>query len=109
MAHCWRSLTKSTALENFILQIQSDKNIPADSALHLLSQWNSYPLIQKTNREYIYFYEDSFYGNVPLRIFIPSSYKNNQKNAMLLSLHGAVGASSFERMTLDLKNERSLN
>src|SRR4249920_3731003 len=92
-----KEITKSTTLQSLTKEILGNPAIDADSAYLLLMRWNKYPTISKTGTEYIYFYEDSFYGNVPLRIFIPSSYKNNQKSPLLLSLHGAVGASSFER------------
>lgn len=99
-----RDITKSTTLQSFTKAILKNPSIDADSAYSLLQHWNKYPVITKTGKEYIYFYEDSFYGNVPLRIFIPSTYKNNERSSLILSLHGAVGASSFERVAITLQN-----
>ena len=80
---------------NTIGKIEANPAIPADSAFSLLSNWSGYPEIKKTGTDYLYYYNDAFYGKVPVRVYIPASYKQTQKNTCVLLLHGAVGGSSF--------------
>ena len=76
-------------------QILQDKSINADSTYKVLNSWRYYSEITQTGQEYIYYYTDPLFGQVPLRVYIPASYKNTQKSPCILMLHGAVGRSLF--------------
>jgi predicted esterase len=76
-------------------QIKDNASINADSTYRLLSGWSHYQPIEKTGIEYIYYYTDSLFGKVPLRIYIPSSYKNTEKSGCILIPHGATGQGVF--------------
>lgn len=76
-------------------QIQANSAINADSAFNILSNWSAYPVIEQTGKDYMFYYTDPFYGLVPVRVYIPSSYKNKQKFPCILMLHGATGGSKF--------------
>jgi len=76
-------------------QILQNKLINADSTYKVLNSWRQYPEITQTGQEYIYYYTDPLFGQVPLRVYIPASYKSTQKSPCILMLHGAVGRSLF--------------
>jgi predicted esterase len=84
-------------VESTLQKMLQDPVINPDSVLTVLSNWDKYPSITATGKDYFYYYRDPLYGNIPLRVFIPPSYSNNQKTSLLLVLHGAVNASNFER------------
>jgi len=71
--------------------IAGNKNINADSTFRLLSNFSGYPEITSTGKDYLYYYTDSIYGKLPLRVFIPATYKPDKPNTCVLLLHGAVG------------------
>lgn len=75
--------------------INKDNSITADSTWNVLKSWNEYPEIQQTNKDYLFVYSDSFFGEVPFNIFIPKNYQNNVPATLVLMLHGAVGQSRF--------------
>lgn len=77
------------------LKSLENKSVNADSAWSVLTTYNEYPVIKETGKEYIFFYSDSVFGKVPIRVFIPKSYSNNIASPTILVLHGAVGASRF--------------
>jgi len=76
--------------------IGENNKIDADSIFKLFTNWSDYPVIKKSGKDYLYYYIDSLYGKIPLRIFIPESYRNTQKSTCIILLHGAVGASKFD-------------
>ena len=84
--------TMQTALQ----EISINKSINADSAWSLLTTFNVYPVI--TEKEFIFFYHDSIFGQVPVRVFIPENYSNTIKSPLVLSLHGAAGQSRFSNV-----------
>jgi predicted esterase len=77
--------------------ISSDQGISTDSLLKKLADWNRYPSSVKTDQDYIFTYEDPYYGNVPMRLYVPKTYSHVKKCPLLLLLHGAVRISSFAR------------
>ncbi|HWZ05221.1 MAG TPA: hypothetical protein VNX40_16500 [Mucilaginibacter sp.] len=85
----------TNSADQIIDRIKENNKIDADSTYKLLSEWSDFPIIGETGRDYIYNYVDSTLGNIPLHVYIPASYKNAQKNACILLLHGAVGQSHF--------------
>lgn len=87
-------------------KLLNDKTVSADSVLHVLENWNKYQTINKVNQSYIFYYDDPYFGKIPMRIFIPSSYNNKIKTPLILLLHGAVKVSSFDRAN-DLINNIS--
>lgn len=76
-------------------QIRQDRLINADSTYKILNSWERYSAIIQTGQEYIYYYTDSLFGKVPMRVYIPTAYKSMQKSPCILMLHGAVGRSHF--------------
>jgi predicted esterase len=76
-------------------QIAENNKMDADATLKLLKNWSDYPVIEKPGKDYLYYYVDSLYGKIPLRIFIPGSYNNARKSTCIVLLHGAVGISKF--------------
>ena len=87
-------------------KLMNDKMISADSVLHVLANWNKYQAINKVNQTYIFYYDDPYFGKIPMRLFIPSTYNNKIKTPLILLLHGAVKVSSFDRAN-DLINNIS--
>jgi len=79
-------------------KIGSNPAINADSAFTLFSNWSKYPVIEKTGQDYLYYYTDSLFGKIPLRIYIPASYKNTIPNTCIVVLHGAVSGSKFSNI-----------
>jgi predicted esterase len=88
--------------------ISKDATIHADSVWSILSKWNQYPGIQKTNQYYLFLYEDSVFGKIPLKIFIPENYKNTVPSPAVLLLHGAVVLSSFKDAYKDTTSDEDL-
>lgn len=78
--------------------ISKNQNINADSTWNILKSWNNYPAIKLTGKDYLFVYVDSFYGEIPFKIFIPKNYQNNVHASLILMLHGAVGRSSFDKV-----------
>jgi predicted esterase len=91
-------LTVATRADELIDQIGNNPAINADSAFTLFSNWSNYPVIEQTGRDYLYYYTDSLFGKIPLRIYIPASYNNTIPNTCILLLHGAVGGSKFSNI-----------
>jgi predicted esterase len=81
--------------EKNIEQIRIDPEINTDSAITLLTNWSCYPRLEKTGCDYQYYFKDTYYGTIPLHVYIPSSYKSSSKNPCIMMLHGAVGQSKF--------------
>jgi predicted esterase len=75
--------------------IASNPNINADSACKVLSNWSVYPKLTKVGCNYVYYYQDSTIGKIPLRIYVPANYQSAQKTPCVLQLHGAVSRSKF--------------
>jgi predicted esterase len=88
-------LPHASNLDKYIADIARNPKINADSALHILKSYNTYPVINQTGINYAYYYNDSIKGTIPLRIYIPASYKNNKRSACVIQLHGAVSQSKF--------------
>src|SRR5689334_2541305 len=80
-----------------IEKVLQDKTISPGSAVKFLTNWNKYPNSLKTGQNYIIYFDDPYFGKVPMRLFIPKSYDAGKKAPLLLLLHGAVQLSSFER------------
>src|ERR1700744_1779619 len=85
---------KNNAL-NAIDKIQSNPAINPDSTFTLLSEWSSFPQIKQTGTDYLFYYDDAIFGKIPLRVYIPASYKSSEKSTCVLLLHGATGGSKF--------------
>jgi predicted esterase len=83
--------------DSFKEKTENDQKVSADSLIKILSAWNQYPSSYKSNQNYIFYYEDSFYGNVPMRLYVPRKYNPQKKSPLILLLHGAVGVSNFAR------------
>jgi predicted esterase len=79
----------------FIAGIASNPKISADSAHIVLAHWSTYPVLTQVGCNYVYYYQDSTIGKIPLRVYVPVNYKSNQKTPCVLQLHGAVGQSKF--------------
>ena len=78
-------------------EFTSDQGISADSLIKMLAAWNKYPSSYKADQNYIFTYEDPYYGNVPMRLYVPKTYSPDKKCTLILLLHGAVSLSSFAR------------
>ncbi len=89
------ALPSASMSDQIIDHIKENDKMDADSTYKLLSNWSNYPTVSETGRDYIYYYFDPAFGKVPMHVYIPTSYKNTQKNACILLLHGAVGQSHF--------------
>jgi predicted esterase len=88
-------LSSINTADQIMDHINENDKIDADSTFKLLSNWSNYPTVNVTGRDYIYYYSDPAFGKIPMHVYIPASYKNTQKNACILLLHGAVGQSHF--------------
>lgn len=44
----------------------------------------------------LFFYKDSIFGTIPLRVYVPENYQYNVSSPAVLILHGAVVLSSFK-------------
>ena len=62
----------------------------------MLSNWNTFPSVQG-NRQYLFSFYDSLFGEIPFRVFVPKTYNKTKRIPLLLLLHGAVGGSSFDQ------------
>lgn len=78
-----------------IEQIQNNPQITADAAFKLLSEWNSFPSLKITGKDFTWFYNDEVFGNVPIRVYIPGNYRSDKKSPCILMLHGAASRSRF--------------
>lgn len=87
-------------------KLMNDKTVSVDSVIHVLENWNKYQTINKVNQSYIFYYDDPYFGKIPMRLFIPPTYNNKIKTPLILLLHGAVKVSSFDRAN-DLINNIS--
>ena len=76
-------------------KIAQNSSINADSAYKKLNNWSLYPALERAGREFIYYYIDSIFGKIPVRIYIPSDYNNAEKTPCVLMLHGATGVGTF--------------
>jgi len=82
-------------LEKILKLIRENNAINADSAWTILTTFNQYPIIDKTGMEYLFFYPDSVFGKVPVRVFIPKTYSNKYPCSLVFILHGAVSQARF--------------
>ncbi|HXB35285.1 MAG TPA: hypothetical protein VNV35_17770, partial [Puia sp.] len=71
-------------------EIALNPGITADSAIRALTDWSRYPSSYKANQNYIFNYTDPYYGNVPMRLYVPKTYNSLQKWPLIVLLHGAV-------------------
>jgi hypothetical protein len=78
-----------------ITKIGADKSIDAKTTLKLFHNWDHFPEINEVDRDYIWYYADSTFGKIPVRVFIPATYKSNYPSPAILLLHGAAGISKF--------------
>jgi predicted esterase len=76
-----------------LAQLQNNTSISADELLKTIHSWHAYPGVDKTGVDYKYVYADSVFGDLPVRVFIPASYKNTVKTTCILLLHGATSIS----------------
>jgi predicted peptidase len=88
-------LILSNNLSAVLKRIASDGKIGPDSTYKLLVKLNTYAAVAATGTNYKYFYNDAYFGKVPLQVYIPAGYKASQKTPCILMLHGAVGLSKF--------------
>jgi predicted esterase len=88
--------------------LRKNDKISPDSAWTILSNWNKYPDIKETGRNYLFLYEDSIFGTVPLKIFIPKNYRNDIASPAVLILHGAVVLSSFKDAYKDTASDEDI-
>src|SRR5688572_8091794 len=89
-------------------ELRKNDKITPDSAWTILSNWNKYPDIKETGRTYLFFYEDSIFGTVPLKVFIPKNYRNDIASPAILILHGAVVLSSFKDAYKDTASDEDI-
>src|SRR6185369_15142153 len=91
------SVIRNNDLKNKLEEIGLNKFIDTDSAIQILSSWNKFPEIKKTNLDYLFVYQDPFYSDVPFRVFIPKNYRSDNATPLVLLLHGGVSGSDFQR------------
>jgi len=103
------SLTPDPSIDSIIQQLATNPNIPADSLTKIFSGWNRYSSSYSPDQNYIITYKDPYYGNVPMRLYIPKNYSPQKKSPLVLILHGAVGSSSFERAGITPGNPSARN
>jgi predicted esterase len=82
--------------DKILKQIRSNTKIDADSTLKILNNWSNYSVIKETGHDYLFFYNHPEIGEIPMRVYIPSSYKASAKTGCVMFLHGAVGISHFK-------------
>jgi predicted esterase len=92
------NVISNSGLTEFTNYIRNNKKIDAIKAISKLSSFNNYPKIDKLGIEYLIFYSDSIFGEIPVRVYVPTNYKNTSKNPAILLLHGAEGASRFSNV-----------
>jgi predicted esterase len=90
------SLSPDPNTDSIIQQLANNPTIPADSLSKIFAAWNHFPSIYNPDHSYIVTYKDPYYGDVPMRLYIPKNYSPQKKSPMVLLLHGAVRASSFD-------------
>ena len=88
--------------------IRNNQKINADSAWHILTNWNTYPEITKMKKWYLFLYKDAIFGTVPIKVYIPENYKNIIPSPAILILHGAVSISSFKDAFSDTTSDEDL-
>lgn len=102
------NILENEKLKKALKLITENNNIDVDSAWSRLSTLNDYPVFLKTGKEYLFFYKDSIFGNVPVRVFIPKHYSNQSPNSLVLLLHGAASQPRFsnvDTITMTYKSE----
>lgn len=82
-------------------EIASDQGMTAEALVQVLTDWNKYPTFYKSDQNYIFHYDDPFFGDVPMRLYVPKNYSPTKKYPLLLILHGAVRLSSFARANIN--------
>lgn len=82
------STMNDKSLTEFVNKIKNDNKIDATKAITLISDFNKYPKIDKLGVEYLFFYSDSLFGQVPVRVYIPKKYNFSNPNPVILLLHG---------------------
>lgn len=90
-----QSTINAKSLIDFSNKIKNDPNIDASQAISLISNFNTFPKIDKLGIEYLFFYTDSLFGEIPVRVYVPNRYDNTKSNPVILLLHGAEGQSRF--------------
>lgn len=99
---------ENDALKKQVQIISDNQNIHADSAYHILSNWNQYPVIQQTKKWYLFHYADPVFGKIPLKVYIPENYKKEVSSPAVLVLHGALVLSSFKDAYKDTASDEDL-
>ena len=99
---------KNEILTKELESLRKNNNVTADSAWTILSNWDRYPDIKETGRNYLFLYEDSIFGTVPLKIFIPKNYRKDIASPAVLILHGAVVLSSFKDAYKDTASDEDI-
>jgi predicted esterase len=91
-------------LVNLIKSTINQEKYTADTIVKMLSTWNKFENIYKSGQDYIFYFDDPFFGKVPMRLHIPKSYKASTRNPFILLLHGSVQLSSFDRVKTSVSN-----
>jgi predicted peptidase len=90
------AVINSKVLQRQVELINRDNVITADSVWSIFKSWNRYPDIKQKNKDYLFVYHYTFFGEIPCKVFIPKTYRNDVPTTLVLMLHGAVGSSRFE-------------
>lgn len=101
--------TENDILKKQIQRVNDNQDISADSAFNILTNWNKYPVIKNTKKWYLFFYKDSIFGTIPLRVYVPENYQNNVSSPAVLILHGAVVLSSFKDAYKDTATDEDVS
>jgi predicted esterase len=88
--------------------LRKNDKITADSAWKILSDWINFPEIKRTGCNYLFLYKDSFFGTIPIKVFIPKNYRSDVPSPAILILHGAVVLSSFKDAYRDTLSDDDL-
>ena len=94
---CCIALACQPVLAQETREIALNPGITTDSVIKALTDWSRYPSSYKADQNYIFNYTDPYYGNVPMRLYVPKTYNSLQKWPLIVLLHGAVRLSSFAR------------
>ncbi len=92
------NVISNSSLTEFTSSITNNKKVDAIQAISKIASFNNYPKIEKLGIEYLIFYSDSTFGEIPVRVYVPTNYKNTTANSAILLLHGAEGASRFSNV-----------
>ncbi|SEO91554.1 Putative esterase [Mucilaginibacter gossypiicola] len=75
--------------------VNTSANSSFEKLINEIHNFNNYPSLDKFTGEHIFFMQDSVFGNVPFKLYIPENYDPSQRHTVILLLHGAVGQSKF--------------